>query len=462
MKLNKYISLILMICLLLTAAGCGNKTISEPEVTATTPDTYPVETQTVSEETQQKALENPLPVFQKSATLEPTVLYDENNMKITVTGLSYNNYSAEVELLLENNSDKPMTFICESMGYSCNSVNNYMIEDGYLNCTVDPGKKANDSISFSIQELMLHGIYEIYELEIGFDIGDEDYNHLYTGPLHAQTSAYDAHKTEKHNYLDTMTNSSFTREMGVKIPFTSQEIFYDENGIKILSACFMENKDGKQLLMLEAENGTDQQIHLTTQDISLNGLKVQKSNHSGLTVNPGKRGLLTVSPASAMDEAFWDSYGITQLSSVSFCLAVNDQEWNPLAESNDITIRLAEDQSAFDAAGSEVYNENGIRIIDKGLIKNTSEYNNNQHILLLVSNESEQPVMIEDVYKSVSCNGFMTSYYFYGQKLLPGQSGVIRIELTDSSLEKNNIVDITEVELRLNINDEEITLAMTY
>ena len=337
-----------------------------------------------------------------------------------------------------------------------------MIENGYLNCTVAPGKKANESISFGINELMLHGITEISELEIGFDISDEDRNHIYTGPLHLQTSAFEDNRNEVTNYLDIMTNSSFMKELEVKIPFISRKVFYDENGIKILSACFMENKDGKQILMLEAENGTDKQIHLSTLDICLNGLKVQNSNHSSLAMNPGKKGLLAISPASALEEAFWQSYGIPELSSIGFGLAVSDHEWNLLAESNVITIPLGEDQLPFDVTGSEVYNENGIRIINTGIIKNTSEYNKNQHILLLVSNESDHSVNIDDVYKSVSVNGFMTSYYFYGQELLPGQSGVIRVELPASSLQKNNIEDITEIEIRLNIDKDEIALHMIY
>ena len=47
------------------------------------------------------------------------------------------------------------------MGYSCNSVNGFMVDDGYLNCDVANGKKANDTISFSYDELMLYALAKL-------------------------------------------------------------------------------------------------------------------------------------------------------------------------------------------------------------------------------------------------------------------------------------------------------------
>ena len=67
-----------------------------------------------------------------------------------------------------------------------------MVPEGYLNCDVAAGKKANDTISIGYDTLMLYGIYEIADIEIGFDISDDDYNHTYTGPRTIQTTAVDS------------------------------------------------------------------------------------------------------------------------------------------------------------------------------------------------------------------------------------------------------------------------------
>lgn len=70
-----------------------------------------------------------LGTFSKSAALAETIMVDESGVKITATRLSYNNYAVELELTIENNSGKDLSFISGSMGYSCNSVNGYMVAD---------------------------------------------------------------------------------------------------------------------------------------------------------------------------------------------------------------------------------------------------------------------------------------------------------------------------------------------
>ena len=461
--MRKYIPLLLALCLFLTAAGCGSNSSPAADAAAAESEPLPLATTQIAEAATQTVQDTPLPAFQKTATLEPTVLYDENNLKITATELSYNNYSAKLNILIENNSQKSMKFICESMAYSCNSVNDYMIEDGYLNCTVEPGKKANDSISFSIQELMLHGIYEISELEIGFDISDEDHNNIYTGPLHLQTSAFDQQKVKDTYYLDTLTNPGFMKEMEFSIPFTSQEVFYDENGIRILSACLLQNVDGEQVLIMEAENTTDDMIILSACNVSLNGLCTEPHRHTSLTMNPGKRGFLTISPDSAMEAPFRKRFGIEQIGSIGVQLEIHDTDWNLIAESDEIAVNISQETSVIDTSGTEVYNQDGLKIISKGIVEDSSEYSKNQHILLLAINDSEQPVKIDDIYDSVSVNGFMTDYYFHGQNLPAGKSGIVRIELTDASLEENKIESISEVEIGIDIGtDSEITLNIAY
>ena len=467
--MKKQIAIFLVLCLFLSAAGCSNKPTANTEPTVVT-ETIPIENNSliveetqITEETSLSMPDGPLPIFQKDATLETTVLYDENNLKITATELIYNNYSVELELLVENNSDKAMKFICESLGYSCNSVNDYMIEDGYMNCTVDPGKKAHDSISFDIQELMLHGIYEITEIEVGFDISDEDHNDIYTGPLHMQTSAFENSKNEGTHYLDTLTNPSFMSKMEMKVLYTSKDALYNENGIRILSACLLQNEGGEQMLLLEAENSTDAMIHLSTFDISLNGLCVEPYRHSSLTMNPGKRGFLAISLDSVMEATFRESFGIEKVGTLGFRLEVSDLKWDIMTESQEITVAMYQEDFSFDTTGTEVFNQDGLTIVSKGIVEDSSEYSKNQHILLLAMNDSDHSVEIDDVYDSVSVNGFMVDYYFHGQTLAPGKSGIIRIEVTDSSLEENKVENISEVEVRLDIDsNSEITLNMTY
>ena len=144
--------------------------------------------------------------FQKTASIEETILYNSDDILITATELGYTDYSADISVVIENNSEKDLTFISNSIGYSCNSVNGYMIADGYINSSVAAGKKANETLSLSYDMLRLYGIFEIADIEIGFDISDDEYNHIYTGPCQIRTSIADQYDYQRQSYRETVVD----------------------------------------------------------------------------------------------------------------------------------------------------------------------------------------------------------------------------------------------------------------
>ena len=168
--------------------------------------------------------------FRTDAVLEETVLLDEDGVKITATGLTYTDYEVRVDLTLENNSGKDLSFVVGSMGYSCNSVNGYMIDDGYLNCDVAAGKKASDTISFSYDDLMLYGIDEIADLELGIYTTDPSYHSTYYKPFQLKTSAYETHDYSTDHYQNTITSGAAKHTYGYQMDQFSKEAQYDKNG----------------------------------------------------------------------------------------------------------------------------------------------------------------------------------------------------------------------------------------
>ncbi|MCM1167786.1 MAG: catabolite control protein A, partial [Ruminococcus sp.] len=136
--------------------------------------------------------------FKQTGEITETVLYDRNGVKITATGLSYNSYKAELELNIENNTSTDLDIHSGTWGYCRNSVNGYMLDGGYLSCSVSAGKKANDTIDFSYDSLRVMGITEIADIEIAFDIDASDYSddsfeEIYTEPCAIKTSAADSY-----------------------------------------------------------------------------------------------------------------------------------------------------------------------------------------------------------------------------------------------------------------------------
>lgn len=442
---TKILSALLAIVMLTTLTACGGSSKGQGgESSNSTQSNEPAPTDEILEP------------FGTTATLDETVMVDEGGVTITATGLTYTAYSVDLELTIENNSGKDLSFVSGSLGYSCNSVNGYMVKDGYLNCDVANGKKANESISFGYDALMLYGIHEIADLEIGISMTDDDYNTTYTGPKQLKTSAFDAHDYGSDYYQEAITSGAAMNTYGYEMKYFSKDSLYDRNGVKLLSSGIMTNQDGGIALLLELENTTDSMVYLSTADIALNGLLLNSSTWSSDAINPGKRGIVTVELSAVFDPAYWGVYGITDVESVSLSLGQRNEKGMEIAAETSVKIVLTDENIALDSSGTEVYNNNGLRIITKTVKEDASDYGADLYVLLLAENHSGKTLTIGDVYDSLSINGVMTDYSYYSQELGDGASAALVVKLWESSLEENQITspaDIQEIEVSFEIKD---------
>lgn len=466
--MKKIICVVMMIFLATCLIACSS---NEERVTesSTREDSLQAETEdkeesqmidseedTEEEVIEEETIEQQLGEFSQTATIEETVLYDEGDIKITATGLTYTNYDAELELTIENNTEKDLQFVTGSMGYSCNSVNGIMTNDGYLLCDVAAGKKANDYIGFDYDQLMLYGIYEIADIEIGFDISDDEYNHIYSGPRQVKTSAYDTYDYDMNHYREGINSSAAMFTYGYDMIHFSEETLYDEDGVKLISSGIMVTDEGEQILLLEFENTSDSQVYIRTSDIVLNGLVVTKGYWDSDALNAGKHGIMEVELTSALRKEFWDMLGLSEVGTVSLSIMQRDFEDNDLTENTPVEISVSGTSAGFRHEGTEVYNKDGFRIVNKGIVEDASEYSTDMYVLLLAENNSGKTLTIKDVYDSLSVNGFMTDYSFSRMELADGEIAVLPIKLWESSLEENKfaaVTDVTEVELSLEIVD---------
>ena len=408
--------------------------------------------------------------FNKSATIEETVLVDEYGVKITAKELTYGNYAAELTLVIENNSDKDLSFIANSVGYSCNSVNGYMVPDGYLNCDVAAGKKANDTISISYDTLMLYGIFEIADIEIGFDISDDNYNHTYTGPRTIQTTAVDSYNYKTPCYRENIAGKESQAEYDYSVPYFSADAVYEESGLVIASQAVMDNKDGDSILLLEIVNTTDEIVGVSTTNIDINGLRVCVSSWSYDSINPGKTAIVDIDLSSVLEPEYWEIYGIAEVGNVALKVSFKDGDSNEVADPAHISIDIPGAESTFSMEGTEIYNDNGIRIVSKGVFADPSEYSDDLHILLVAENTSGKTLALHDVYDSLSINDYMATYSFYTTTMEDGSYVMIDILLWGYGLDDINISEPSEVktvEFSLSIKDQnykevdEVTVALT-
>ena len=458
--MKKILSLLLIFCLIFSLVACGSNTDNEGSV-GNEQQTENNSSETTPSDEKSVQCDEKLGTFNKNASLAETVMVDEGGVKITATGLNYTNYSVELELTIENYSGKDLSFISGSMGYSCNSINGYMVSNGYLNCDVANGKKANDIISFNYDGLMLYGINEIADMEIGFDMSDDDYNHTYSGPRQVKTSAFDTHDYSKNCYQEIITSRAAMNTYDYDITHFSQDALYDVNGVKLLSSGVMINQDGETALLLELENTTSDMVYVSTSDIAINDLVVSSSTWSSDAINPGKRGIVDVEISSVLDSEYWSIYGIKEIGSVALSLSQHNSDGNDIADKTSVEIIVPGVKAKYDVTGDEVYSNGGLRIVAKTILEDSSEYSSDMYVLLLAENKSGKTLTIGDVYDSLSVNGFMIDYSYYSKELADGECAVLEIKLWESSLEDNKIgsvSDVKEVEVGFEIKEGRNTI----
>ncbi len=101
--------------------------------------------------------------------VEGTELYNKGGVKIVSTGLTYDEwFGYEVGVYVENNSDKTILIDATDM-----SVNGFMIYPLMIE-TLPAGKKAFTEISIYDSELEENGIEAIEEIEVEFEISDNE------------------------------------------------------------------------------------------------------------------------------------------------------------------------------------------------------------------------------------------------------------------------------------------------
>lgn len=410
--------------------------------------------------------------FQKSATIEETVLFDENGVLITATELNYTDYSADLSLRIENNSDKDLSFISGSLGYSCNSINGYMIDDGYLNCDVAAGKTANDIISFNYESMAIYGIFEIADIEIGIDITDSDYDdEMHTGPCQVKTTAADSYDYSLSSYRESIISKTTQNVMEYNMEYFSDEPLYEQNGLTIASSGIITTSDEDKGILLEVTNSSDDFIYVATSNIYINGLGVYDSSATYDAINPGKTRIVAMDLANVMDNSCWESYGITDIGTVSLTVGFEDSNGNEYASPSNITITNPNVSAEFDTAGQEIYNNNGIKIsVKEEIVEESGTDSEDIFIPLLIENNSGKTIIINDVYGSVSVNNIMTDYMWNSVTVNEGEYGTMILSLQRNSLEENGIMtvsDISNVEVEVEISEDydvldDVKLNMTF
>ena len=399
-------------------------------------------------------LEDYKDMFSSGASIEETVLLDDYDVVITATGLEINNYYVELKLTIENNTDQDLKFRLEE-----SAINGYMQDEAYLYTDVAAGKKAKDSLKFDVDELALMGITEVAVIDLTFSAKDKDYDDYFVAdPVRLETSIAGTYEQPEKSFLRAISSKFMMEEaFAYSVDYLSQKEVFSAEDIRIISETLIES-DGERTLFLEVENtGKDPRVAAIGY-VSVNGLLLYDSAWTSSLIYPGARYIASLSLTKIIESDYWEVYGLEEICEISFFVQVGDGDWEALTELEPAeTVVVSEKTPTFDDSGEVLYDEDGIRIVFKQLVPDSSSYSDDIYALLLVTNETNVPLNFSVAYSTLYINGFQNSFWCRNMDVTPGTASILEVELYESSLEENDIsdiADIEEIELTFDIRDE--------
>lgn len=232
-----------------------------------------------------------------------------------------------------------------------------------------------------------------------------------------------------------------------------EQIVLDQEGIVVTATEYTTDAiwgDGIKLLI---ENNSDQNVSVGCKALIVNDYMITEFFVSDVAA--GKKANETMYLSSSELEAA----GIDSVGQIEVYFYVYDSEtYQDIFDADMATIETSEyanmDTTADDS-GTELYNEDGVRIVGKTVDENSFW---GTAILLYIENTSGTDVGVQC--NNMSINGFMMTPYF-SCDVYDGKKAISSITLMSSELEENGIESLEEVELTFHIYDVDTFMTIT-
>ena len=400
--------------------------------------------------------------FYMDTTIEETVIYDANDVKITAKKLDFSSWIAWVDLLVENNSDEKRYFTSDTYGDEYNSVNGYMTDGGWFRFDIEPGESEEVSAKFDYDELILLGIHEIADITLDIRIRGDKLEGVNTGPLQIKTSAYDSYNYADDTYVKMISDNDRLKTLDHSVNYFSEDKLYDKDGVSLISEAIVKDEEDNDILFLEFKNDSEKLVFTEVTVISVNGLVTEKQTlPDKYAVGSGKICAAKLSFSGLMDKNLWEAYGIKEIDSVTFDLRILDEDEEEIGSADNISITAPDSDNGFDNSGDEIYNKNDFRIISKKAVDHSSKYIDRMYLCLLAENNGTDDIVISGVKDSFSLNGYKVNFYISHTNSVTvpaGKTAVLTLALDEGPQSQayiSAVEDIKEYEITFEIRNKQ-------
>ena len=227
----------------------------------------------------------------------------------------------------------------------------------------------------------------------------------------------------------------------------AETVLYEADGIKVTAKSLADGLLGTEVKLL-IENDSSKNILITSSSVSANGYMMPTAALYA-EVAAGKK----ANESLTLMSSELDQCGIETLAEMQFYLQIQDPEtWETIKTTDLITLATSATgyTQLVDDSGDVLYNENGYKVVCKGLKQDIIW---DGTVVFYMENNSNKAVSIYA--ENVSVNGFMQEVGLWSDlrpstKMIDGMS---MIDLSD--LEITNIDEIKTIEFNLRIVDAE-------
>lgn len=405
----------------------------------------------------------------EEATIEETVLADEELFRITANSLTYER-GPVLTLTLENKSDLTLSFTSQETNGMVNTINGYAGNTGIYE-VVGPGESVVTQLGLGSEAGLAIGT--IADIQHGFTVRDDDtYDLIAYVPTHLQTSAAD-YDYSAESFQNTARDSDYWLRQNMELIYFTDEVDYDCCGIRILSAAVVEG-NGRHWLYIEFENTTEDNLRFYSKAVAFNGL-YQSAKIDSVLVPAGKKAV-SRTDLRGFDDITAALFGIEKIDEITVIGAVTTEDNDNVMNIQGtlgyetFTLSLTDEGKAFSYESlEETVNEAGIRL-DTVAVVDTAESEGDIRFLFAVVNNSGEDVSIdlEDFQEEYSNVGFEfytgkvngNGAYIQGwaPDLLPeGGTALAILTLTAEDAEACGITsaaDVTQLETLLTVTGD--------
>lgn len=227
----------------------------------------------------------------------------------------------------------------------------------------------------------------------------------------------------------------------------AETVLYEADGIKVTAKSLADGLLGTEVKLL-IENDSSKNILITSSSVSANGYMMPTAALYA-EVAAGKK----ANESLTLMSSELDQCGIETLAEMQFYLQIQDPEtWETIKTTDLITLATSATgyTQPVDDSGDVLYNENGYKVVCKGLKQDIIW---DGTVVFYMENNSSKAVSIYA--ENVSVNGFMQEVGLWSDlrpstKMIDGMS---MIDLSD--MEITNIDEIKTIEFNLRIVDAE-------